>query len=84
MVSKKKSTGKVKYKSFNNHNSQMFEKQLKDLSEHELKELLLINMYKMALIRAQLETVTNILIKHKLASLDEVWKDTNENFKNSV
>jgi hypothetical protein len=84
MVSKKKAAGKVKSKFAGNQNSMMFEKQLKDLSDQELKELLLINMYKLALTRAQLETVTNILIKNKLATLDEIWKDTNENFKNSV
>jgi hypothetical protein len=41
-------------------------------------------MYKLALTRAQLEAVTNVLIKNRLATLDEIWKDTNENFKNSV
>lgn len=61
-----------------------FEKNIKNLSEQELKELLMINMYKMALMRAQLEAVTNVLIKNKLATYEEIWKDTNENFKNSV
>ncbi len=84
MVSKKKKLVKSKFHAFGNNNSRTFEKQLKDLSGQELKELLLINMYKLALTRAQLETITNILIKNKLATLDEIWKDTNENFKNSV
>ena len=84
MVSKKKAARKAKSKFVANHNPMLFEKQLKDLSDQELKELLLINMYKLALTRAQLEAVTNILIKNKLATLDEIWKDTNENFKNSV
>ena len=60
------------------------EKNIKDLSEQEVKELLLINMYKMALMRAQLEALTNIIIKNKLASFEDIWKDTNENFKNAV
>ena len=87
MVSKKKARAKNRFKpvvTAGNNNSRMFEKQLKDLSDQELKELLLINMYKLALIRAQLEALTNILIKNKLATLDEIWKETNENFKNSV
>jgi len=86
MVSKKKLVkGKPKQAMpAGNVNSRLFEKQLKDLSDQELKELLLINMYKLALTRAQLETITNILIRNKLATLDEIWKDTNENFKNSV
>jgi hypothetical protein len=84
MVSKKKSGSKAKSVFAGNHNSRVFEKEIKDLSEQELKELLLINMYKLALTRAQLEAVTNVLIRNKLVTLDEVWKETNENFKNSV
>jgi len=61
-----------------------FEKNIKNLSEQELKELLMINMYKMALMRAQLEAVTSVLIKNKLATYEEIWKETNVNFKNSV
>ena len=83
-MSKKKSGVKAKSKFVGNGNSRLFEKQIKDLSDQELKELLLINMYKLALTRAQLEAVTNVLIKNRLATLDEIWKDTNENFKNSV
>jgi hypothetical protein len=84
MVSEKKAKAKAKAEFIGNGNSRLFEKQLKDLSDQELKELLLINMYKLALTRAQLEAVTNVLIKNRLATLDEIWKDTNENFKNSV
>ena len=64
--------------------SKKFDKQLGKLSDQELKELLLINMYKLALVRAQLEALTSILIKNKLTTFDEVWKQTNENFKNTI
>ena len=87
MVSKKKAMSKLKPKpveSFGNHNSKLFEKQIKDLSGQEIKELLLITMYKMALMRAQLEAINNVLIKNRITTLDQLWKDTNENFKNSV
>jgi len=84
MVSKKKAVNKARSKFVGNDNSKLFEKQIKDLSGQELKELLLISMYKLALTRAQLEAVTNVLIKNRLATLDEIWKETNENFKNSV
>jgi hypothetical protein len=67
-----------------NHNFLDMQKNIKNLSEHEVKELLLINMYKMALMRAQLEALTNIIIKNRLANFEEIWKDTNENFKNTV
>ena len=65
-------------------NSKKFDKQIKDLSDQELKELLLINMYKLALVRAQLEALTSVLIKHKITTFEEVWKLTNDNFKDSI
>lgn len=64
--------------------SKKFDKQLSDLSDQELKELLLINMYKLALVRAQLEAITSILIENKMATFDEIWKKTNENFKDTI
>jgi hypothetical protein len=51
------------------------------LSTAQLKELLLVNQYKLAFTRAQLEAVCEILIKHKLATHEEIWKKTNEHFK---
>ena len=65
-------------------NSKKFDKQLSKLSDQELKELLLINMYKLALVRAQLEAITSILIENKIATFEEVWKKTNENFKDTI
>ncbi|MBU1201751.1 MAG: hypothetical protein KJ583_00945 [Nanoarchaeota archaeon] len=59
-----------------------FERQ-SDLSKQELKELLLINTYKLALVRAQMEALTEVLIKHKVTTYEEIWKKTNENFKES-
>ncbi|MBC8500632.1 MAG: hypothetical protein ISS25_00840 [Nanoarchaeota archaeon] len=60
------------------------EKQITELSKQELKELLLINTYKLALVRSQLEAISDILIKKKLTTYEEVWKKTNENFKEST
>jgi len=60
-----------------------FEKHLTDMSKQELKELLLINTYKLAIVRSQLEALTEVLIKHKLTTYEEIWKKTNENFKHS-
>ncbi len=65
-------------------NYKRFDKQMNDLSDQELKELLLINMYKLALVRAQLEALTSVLIKNNLTTFEEVWKQTNENFKDSI
>ena len=69
---------------FSTMSSAAFEKDIKNLSEQELRELIMINMYKMALLRSQVETVTNILIKNKMTTYEEVWKETNDNFKNTI
>lgn len=61
--------------------SEDLEKSLNKLSHDELKELLLINSYKIALTRAQLEAVIELLIKNKIMTYEEVWKRTNEIFK---
>lgn len=60
-----------------------FEKHIGDMSNQELKELLMINTYKLALARSQLEAIADILIKKKLATYEEIWNKTNENFKES-
>lgn len=60
-----------------------FEKQINKLSNEELKDLLLVNSYKLALTRAQLEAVIEILIKNKMMTYDDVWKRTNEIFKDT-
>lgn len=57
---------------------------IKNLSEQELRELLMITMYKMALLRSQVETLNNVLIRNRLTTYEELWKDTNENFKNTI
>jgi|TARA_B100000315_G_C14436769_1_gene522791 hypothetical protein len=54
------------------------------MSKQELKELLLINTYKLALARSQVEAVVEILINKKLTTYEEVWKRTNQNFKEST
>jgi hypothetical protein len=74
----------VKEAGIGNHASKLFEKQLKDLSDQELKELLLINMYKLAMVRAQVEALTSIMMRKKIASFEEIWKETHENFKNTI
>lgn len=61
-----------------------FEKEIKDLSKQELKELVLINTYKLAMVRSQLEALTEVLIKKKLATYEEIWNKTNLNMKESA
>jgi len=56
-----------------------FEKQISKLSNQELKELLMINNYKLAILRSQVEAISSILIKKKLTTYEEIWNKTNEN-----
>jgi polyhydroxyalkanoate synthesis regulator phasin len=51
------------------------------LSRDELRELLMINTYKLALSRAQIDALVEIMIKKGLTTYDEVWRKTNEIFK---
>lgn len=60
-----------------------FEKRIQKLSNEELKDMLLINTYKLAMTRAQLEAVIEILIKKKIMTYEDVWKRTNEIFKDN-
>jgi DNA-directed RNA polymerase subunit F len=54
---------------------------IENLSRDELREILLVNTYKLALTRAQVDAVMEILIKKGITTYDEVWKKTNEIFK---
>ena len=56
-------------------------KKLEDFSKQELKELVLVNAYKLAMLKSQVESISEILIKHKLTTYEELWKKTNKNFK---
>jgi polyhydroxyalkanoate synthesis regulator phasin len=62
-------------------NKKKVEKEILSLSRDELRELLMINTYKLALTRAQVDAIMEILIKKGITSYDEVWKKTNEIFK---
>ncbi|MGV8172401.1 MAG: hypothetical protein ACP5OA_06945 [Candidatus Woesearchaeota archaeon] len=66
-----------------NKNKRHIEKDstIDQLSRDELRELLMINTYKLALTRAQIDALVEILIKKGLTTYDEVWKKTNEIFK---
>lgn len=60
------------------------EKKMKTLSEYELKELVLLNAYKLALARSQINALSDILVRNKLATREEIWKLTEENFEDST
>ncbi|MFH1506536.1 MAG: hypothetical protein ABIE94_06140 [archaeon] len=58
-----------------------FMKELKALSKQELRELVMINTYKLAMVRSQVDAIVQVLIKNKLATYEEIWKKTNESFQ---
>lgn len=76
--------GKRVKKSVKGTGRKSLENQLKDLSKQEIKELLLINTYKLALVRSQLEVITDVLVKNRLTTREKVWKETEENFEDST
>lgn len=59
-----------------------FEKRINAISKEDLKDLLMIDTYKLALTRAQIEALAELLIKKKIMTYEEFWKLTNEKFKN--
>ena len=63
--------------------SKQFREKLEKLSKQELKELLLVTTYKLALTRSQVEAITEILVKKKITTHEEVWKSTNKIFEDS-
>lgn len=70
-------------KAVNTEDLMEFEKRIKKLSNEDLKDITLINAYKLAMTRAQLEAVIEILIKEKITTYEEIWKRTNEIFKSN-
>ena len=49
----------------------------------DLKDIVLIDTYKLALTRSQIDALAEILIKKKVMTYEEFWKLTNEKFKNA-
>lgn len=58
-----------------------FQKKLQSLSTQELREMVMVNSYKLAMTRNQLDAVVDIMIKKKLTTYEEVWKRTRERFE---
>jgi hypothetical protein len=78
----KSKSSKISDKKIQNNDLTQFEKNIKALSNEDLKDLLLINSYKLALTKSQLEALCEILISKKVMTYEEFWKLTNEKFKN--
>ena len=57
------------------------EQEIAKLSDVEVRELLLMTMYKLALTRAQVDALTDVLVKKKLVKRADVWKLTAEKFE---
>ena len=57
-----------------------FRKRLKGMSDQELRELVMVNAYKLEMTRHQLDAVIDIMIRKKLTSYEDVWKRTRERF----
>ncbi|GIU69433.1 MAG: hypothetical protein KatS3mg002_0669 [Candidatus Woesearchaeota archaeon] len=51
-----------------------------DQKNNKITDLVLINSYKTAMNKAQIEAIIDILIKNKITTYEEIWKKTNEIF----
>ena len=54
---------------------------IEKMSLKETKELLLMSMYKLSLVRSQMDALTDLLVKKKLIAREQLWKETNERFE---
>ena len=63
--------------------SKLLQEHISKLSPEETKELLLLSMYKLAMVRAQLDAVSDVLVKKKLLTREELWKLTAKKFEES-
>ncbi|MFC1648736.1 hypothetical protein ACFL1B_04730 [Nanoarchaeota archaeon] len=59
------------------------EDEINGMSKQDMKELILINSYKLALARSQIEAIAEILIKNKITTYEDIWKKTDKIFKDS-
>jgi hypothetical protein len=81
LIMPKKSSKNISSKKVSERIIDNLDASLNNLSRDELRELILINTYKLALTRAQVDAIMDVLIKKGITSYDEVWKKTNEIFK---
>ena len=63
-----------------NVESKEFAKNLEKLSKQELRELVMINTYKLAMARSQIDAIIEVLIKKKVTTYETIWKLTQERF----
>ncbi len=60
------------------------EKKIEKMSLKELRDLALINTYKIAMMRAQIEALTDILKEKKLLNYESFWKKTKKYLEESL
>lgn len=61
-----------------------FKKHLRSLKQEELKELSLINGFKLTIARAQIDALVQLLKKKKLLTYEEFWKATKQFLEESI
>ncbi len=55
--------------------------QVRGLKPKELKELLLLTMFKLEMTRAQLDALTDLLAKKKVVDAKKLWEETGRRFE---
>ncbi len=55
--------------------------EVRKLRPKELKELLLLTMFKLEMTRAQLDALTDLLAKKKVVDAKRLWEETGRRFE---
>ncbi len=61
--------------------SDQLEERIQRLTAKEAKELLFLTMAKLALVRAQLDALTDLLVKKRVITTKKLWEETAKRFK---
>lgn len=78
-----KKTDKKKF-SVEQELTRFFKKRLNSLKQEELKELMLINSFKLTIVRSQIDALLHILKKKKIVTYEEFWKTTKQFLEESM
>jgi hypothetical protein len=60
------------------------EEHVRNLSDEEVRELLLTQTYKVALMRSQIEALTETLTENDITTYEAFWEATHEHFQDSI
>jgi len=66
---------------FEMKDKEALKKEVHKLRPKELKELLLLTMFKLEMTRSQLDALTDLLAKKKVVDAKKLWEETGRRFE---